>query len=84
MSRKIKKKHISVLNLSSLYPKTKSRTVLRYFSLYFISLSFFFLILFLQKINGSQVPEVPQSADPRFINTRDKHVLFKDFYFIKT
>ena len=37
-----KKKHISVLNLSSLYPKTKSRTVLRYFSLYFISLSIFF------------------------------------------
>ena len=45
---KVEKKHISLLKLSSLYPKTKFRTASRYFKVIF-----YFITIFFPKINGS-------------------------------
>ena len=47
---KVPKSHISLLTLSSFYPKTKFRTVLRYFELLFYYIITFFLT---KKSNGS-------------------------------
>ena len=52
--------------LSSLYPKSKSPTALRYFSIYGF---FFFIITVPQVPLVPEIAKVPQSADIQSINT---------------
>ena len=51
--------------LSSLYPKSKSRTALRYFSIY----GFFFIMTVPQVPLVPEIAKVPQSADIQSIKT---------------
>ena len=68
------KKHISLLTLSSLYPKTKFRKSLRYFQ-------FLFQFINISLYKKLMVSQVPRSANLQFSNTQRKRTAIPSYTF---